>query len=97
MKTPHKHAALIKAWADGAKIQYLGRTYGRWHDAETPSWEDDCEYRVKPEFVSRSVYMTLDVYGQIVMHVGDVPSNLCLTFDPVTRKLITAEKVKPNE
>lgn len=25
MKTPHKHAAIIKAWADGAEIEFLHR------------------------------------------------------------------------
>lgn len=29
MGTPHKHAALIKAWADGALIQYKDG-YGTW-------------------------------------------------------------------
>ena len=48
MGTPHKHAELIKAWADGAKIQGLfgGET---WRDVDTPSWQVHRQYRIKPE------------------------------------------------
>ena len=57
MCTPHKHAALIKAWADGATIQCLvPRDYhedccgkkSRWIDLTTPSWELNQTYRIKP-------------------------------------------------
>jgi len=41
---PHKHAELIKAWADGAEIQY--RYY---MNEENPDWNLDREYRIKPE------------------------------------------------
>ena len=49
-KTPHKHAELIKAWADGAIIQYKVRS-GVWSDVydNTPTWGDWEEYRIKPE------------------------------------------------
>lgn len=43
----HVHAELIKAWADGAKIQYLS-ALGVWTDTEPPSWRPDVEFRVKP-------------------------------------------------
>lgn len=49
MGTPHKHAKLIKAWADGAKIQWL-RPDGRWVDLQVaPAWHTTDEYRIKPE------------------------------------------------
>ena len=42
---PHKHAATIKAWADGAEIQqFIG---GKWHDV-FPSWNEKSTFRVKP-------------------------------------------------
>lgn len=47
MGTQHKHAATIKAWADGADIEYKSG-YGIWQDARTPQWQLDVEYRVKP-------------------------------------------------
>lgn len=42
----HKHAELIKAWADGAKIQ-LWWADG-WVDSENPNWGGEI-YRIKPE------------------------------------------------
>src|SRR5690606_5521425 len=47
-KTPHKHAELIKAWADGAEIQ-IKLSDGIWKDIEYPNWGTYVEYRVKPE------------------------------------------------
>jgi hypothetical protein len=44
--TQHKHAATIKAWADGEKIECLDR--GGWVDCPGPTWQDYAEYRVKP-------------------------------------------------
>jgi len=44
---PHKHAELIKAWADGAEIQLKGRN-GEWIDI-FPDWQEKCEYRINPE------------------------------------------------
>lgn len=49
MGTPHKHAELIKAWADGAKIQWL-RKDGVWVDVWlAPAWHNTDAYRIKPE------------------------------------------------
>jgi len=50
MKTPHKHAELIKAWADGAEIeeQHLKKDWAPFTDGhwmESDSWN----YRIKPE------------------------------------------------
>jgi hypothetical protein len=52
---PHKHAAVIKAWADGAQIQVRcprsGRYDNQWLDlgiVEVPTWLETLEYRVKP-------------------------------------------------
>ena len=44
----HKHAELIKAWADGAKIQYFSGL-GCWNDIDYPGWLPTEEYRIKPE------------------------------------------------
>lgn len=48
MTTPHKNAALIEAWANGAKIQFLVK--GEWKDCyqNNPDWGSSIEYRVKP-------------------------------------------------
>ncbi len=50
-KTPHVHAALIKAWADGADIQFYRG--GAWVDVQPagrpPVWDVFTKYRIKPE------------------------------------------------
>lgn len=46
-KTPHKHAALIHLWADGAEIEFCD--HGIWCTAASaPGWDDGTVYRVKP-------------------------------------------------
>lgn len=56
MNKPHKHAELIKAWADGAEIEGRDqnspyRADWQWEAFITPSWHDNWEYRIKPERV----------------------------------------------
>lgn len=63
-KTPHKHAELIKAWADGAVIQFYDVLRGRWSVCEeAPRWFDYYKYRIKPE------QSDLEKYG---VEAGDV-------------------------
>lgn len=47
MKTPHKYADMIKAWADGAKIQQYS-LQNEWGDVDCPFWDEGI-FRVKPE------------------------------------------------
>lgn len=55
MKIPHKHAELIKAWADGAEIQSRlvvvnDTNEGHvWVDTPNPAWDFEKIYRIKPE------------------------------------------------
>lgn len=47
---PHPCAKLIKAWADGATIQYRHSTQYPWQDLHTPQWDGAPEcYRIKPD------------------------------------------------
>ena len=46
---PHKHAELIKAWADGAEIEAFDSCIDEWVKASSPSWGNQIEYRIKPE------------------------------------------------
>lgn len=45
MSNKHKHADLIHAWADGAKIQYFSKKRDKWVTVTNPSWDDDKDYR----------------------------------------------------
>jgi len=57
MKTPHKHADLIKQWADGAEVQFKYKTTGLWTDTKEPRWVVNTEYRLKPETVKYRLYL----------------------------------------
>ena len=83
MKKPHKHAELIKAWADGAEIEY--EYDGEWFICfGNPAWQTNVEYRIKPEpkpDVVEDVFIwksPLDYYPMMVRH--HIP-NLRLIFD----------------
>lgn len=41
------HAALIKAWADGATIECWYPTEQLWVEREIPNWLPEFEYRIK--------------------------------------------------
>jgi hypothetical protein len=43
----HKWHKEIKAWANGAEIQFLDGVV--WLDAGDPEWNYDCTYRIKPQ------------------------------------------------
>lgn len=45
---PRKHQALIKLWADGAEIEYYSVARLAWVKTDTPQWDNDIKYRVKP-------------------------------------------------
>jgi hypothetical protein len=98
---PHKYAVLIKAWADGAKIEqrnyddYGG--YFDWFFTDNPIWNScDSQFRIKPEptpdFV-RNFY--INHLGMIpVMDIHSQTYNLKLTWDGETGELKDAKVIK---
>lgn len=48
---PHKHAALIKAWADNPKLKFEYSHDGgdHWMVIVNPTWIPEYKYRIKPE------------------------------------------------
>lgn len=54
-RKPHKHAAVIHAFADGAEIQGRFDSYSQWGDMDNPSFLPDWQYRVKPAPVTVAV------------------------------------------
>lgn len=100
---PHKHAELIKAWADGAEIQYY--EIDKWVDC-VPEWDEDYEYRIKPEpkpdVVAKGI---IEWGGNTANGVADYDTefrvsehwetdNIKLTFDGETGELKSAEVLK---
>jgi hypothetical protein len=71
MNKPHVHAAIIKAWADGAAIEVFTKYAHfqldrKWLPVGThPSWIEDMEYRVKPERVFPETTFTPDAIRRI--------------------------------
>lgn len=49
MCQPRKHADIIKAWADGAEVEFYSKLEKRWVSASHPMWEESTAYRVKHE------------------------------------------------
>ena len=57
MGTPHKHAELIKAWADGVEIEYWNETTAKWENViGTPTWNTKNNYRIKKNIVKTVGY-----------------------------------------
>ena len=99
--TPHKHAELIKAWADGAEIEQqvpnrLGGL-GGWQPFNG-DWEKlpaYYEYRIKPnpkpDVVEQYVAKKDSKYGCVRIAEHWEKENLKLTFDGETGKLKAAK------
>ncbi len=97
MKTPHKHAELIKAWADGAEIEFYDRRFNehRWKlCGEHPVWIDDVEYRLKakPDVVMcRQIKVTRfpDAGSStgFIACTTELPANVEMVFDGETGEL----------
>ena len=91
----HKHAELIKAWADGAEIEVYQPAFGRWEEAE-PAWHTSFEYRIKPEPKPDIVlWASMHPTKSNVYYSNPFGgANLKLTWDEKTRKLKSAEVLK---
>lgn len=96
MKTPHKHADLIKAWADGAEIEF--RCLDEWRRITAPRWDQDGDYRIKPEPKPDAVdYVRVGAFHRISVSelewASETNANLKLTWDSETGKLKAAEVI----
>ena len=92
MNKPRKHAELIKAWADGAEIEFRWDCLDDWRRLTTPRWDQDGDYRIKPEpkpDVVKSLCLTFS--KGYIDNVSLAEPNLKLTFDGETGKLKAAE------
>ena len=101
MKTPHKHAELIKAWADGAEIEVKGSTEDSWFFVD-PDWDTDIEYRIKPEpkpdvvLYATTWFSATDdshVLSPRLTKTKTSSDNIKLTFHGETKELIKAEVI----
>jgi len=93
MKTPHKHAELIHAWADGAKIEFRWDVCDDWRRITAPRWDQTGDYRIKPESKPDTVWNYNAFEGHLV-RCDSNSANLKLTFDGETGKLKSAEVIE---
>lgn len=103
-KVPHKHAELIKAWADGAVIQQRHLDSSEWSDTTKPGWYGGTQYRVKPVpdtvlYATCNTVLPCDldagvancVVGTFLTTERTQLADLRLTFDGTTGKIKSAE------
>lgn len=93
---PHKHAGLIKLWADGFEIEYLSTITEKWTDMpSTLGWYDFVSYRLKPTKPKDKHMEALIVLsphaGPLLYAAAPDEANCVLVFDGTTGKLIKAE------
>ena len=102
MKTPHKHADIIKAWADGAEIEFFASHSNEWKPiGANPQWFESLSFRIKPEpkpdvVEHMSIYRNLNRRYESERPVGEridigYVGNVQLTWDGETGKLKSAE------
>ena len=106
---PHKHAELIKAWADGAEIEFryvLSNrreiVWSEWFTANlTPAWSEDYEFRIKheqkPDVVKYLNQLNHETYKPHKWEEDDyqITKNcIVITFDGETGELKSAEVFK---
>jgi hypothetical protein len=90
----HKHAELIKAWADGAEIEFQNPGIKCiWHDDETPHWHELLVYRIKPTPKPDSVAHFYANVGAVGRVVDLTKADLRLIFDGETGTLKSAEVI----
>jgi hypothetical protein len=104
-KTPHVHAEVIKAWADGAKVQFWSDITREWQDSSNqPQFYTNFQYRVKPEpkpDVVKYQGTVMREHGHAssggldeLRVVDHWPNVVKYTFDGETRKLKSVEIVQ---
>ena len=86
----HKHAELIKKWADGDEVEI--KTQNGWSYCPNPDWSEIAEYRIKPEekndfAVSACVKFKLGVQGDYLELAKIGNHNVEFLFDGTTQKL----------
>lgn len=92
--TEHKHAAFIKAWADGAKIQKFSSRKQIWEDVYKPTWNVNDEYRIKVNLDHTIEVNANFLNGEFFIDVDARFPNLLLVFDAETKRLTGAELIQ---
>ena len=94
----HRHAEVIKAWADGAEIEVRTPCFNWFLCTKNnpPAWDDESVYRVKPTpkpDVVEYAYLVIRTNPVKCYFINGV-ANIKLTFDGETSKLKAAEVIE---
>jgi len=88
---PHKHAEVIKAWADGEIIEHRENPNREWVVIKNPTFIPSFEYRVKPKEIVRFLEVR-HASASEPNPISDNFDNLKSTFD-TEGNLLTAEVI----
>lgn len=83
--TPHPHAAVIKAWADGMPVQYREPGCSEWVDVRmfdercfnTPRFYYNYEYRIKPATIKYRNFLRETSSGRLAICVVTEEDQKC--------------------
>ena len=95
----HKHAGLIKLWADGAEIEFQD-VGGDWRISRNPEWLINLEYRVKPK-PNKELLVTMafehalqePLIASMFLYENNANPNVKFTFDGETGEFLKVEKL----
>lgn len=83
MNKPHKHANMIKAWADGATIEYFdvfnhNNQNDHWAEILNPNWHKDTQYRIKQ--IPKTIKFRAFLQEGILLRDGisRTPNRICI-------------------
>lgn len=97
---PHPYAELIKAWADGEKIEEFDQIRGVWFVTEHPSWDIITSYRIakQQDVIKYFVASQEEMIPVAVQSYANMKyTNVKFTFDGETGELKSVEMVKKND
>tara|TARA_R110000868_G_scaffold40658_1_gene140081 strand:- start:52 stop:492 length:441 start_codon:yes stop_codon:yes gene_type:complete len=89
---PHKHAELIKKWADGAKIELFSPSMNAWVPVSNPCWSVAIDYRLKvetkPDIVRNVILSNAPNINSVRMHyTHEIEANARIVFDGESNQL----------
>lgn len=95
----HKHAELIKAWADGAEIQmkFLSKDWEEFDDVWTEN--EHYDFRIKPKLTMQFRYFALESHPLLGLRFSQCAITDCkpdtqyikVTLDAETTKILSME------
>lgn len=100
MNKPHKHAEVIKAWAENSDVTIQYRNIGgsAWFDIDTagdPTWNVNWEYRVKPTPPAKVYPVTGMSYDECVAAYNNGNHSVMAIANAALRHAIDSDQVVP--